>query len=140
MVATLQEELIAVKLREAEATLALKDLRPKISELSAQWLRHIQEQHSGSSGSGDGSGGDSVEPQPQQSTPTKLLFWENSKANAKVEEEIMTTRLREMEAVTELRELRLRVMELETHVIPLFFSFNRQTLTKPVTETSSVSH
>ena len=28
----------------------------------------------------------------------------------------MTTRIREMEAVTELRELRLRVMELETHV------------------------
>ncbi len=29
----------------------------------------------------------------------------------------MTIRLREMEAVTELRELRLRLMELETQVI-----------------------
>ena len=42
VVVALQEELIAVKLREAEATLALKELRPKISELSSQWLRHLQ--------------------------------------------------------------------------------------------------
>ena len=42
VVATLQEELIAVKLREAESTLALKELRPKIAELSSQWLKHLQ--------------------------------------------------------------------------------------------------
>ena len=42
VVVALQEELIAVKLREAEATLALKELRPKIAELTAQWLRHLQ--------------------------------------------------------------------------------------------------
>lgn len=42
VVAALQDELIAVKLREAEATLALKELRPKIAELTAQWLRHLQ--------------------------------------------------------------------------------------------------
>lgn len=42
VVVALQEELIAVKLREAEATLALKELRPKIAELTSQWLRHLQ--------------------------------------------------------------------------------------------------
>jgi predicted nucleic acid-binding Zn-ribbon protein len=41
-VAHLQEELIAVKLREAEANLSLKDLRQRIGELSAQWQRHLQ--------------------------------------------------------------------------------------------------
>ena len=42
VVVSLQEELIAVKLREAESTLALKELRPKIAELSSQWLKHLQ--------------------------------------------------------------------------------------------------
>lgn len=41
-VAHLQEELIAVKLREAEANLSLKDLRHRVQELSAQWQRHLQ--------------------------------------------------------------------------------------------------
>lgn len=46
------------------------------------------------------------------------MFWDNSKSNElqKVEEELMTTRIREMETLTELKELRLKVMELETQV------------------------
>lgn len=52
------------------------------------------------------------------STSKKLMFWDNSKSNElqKVEEELMTTRIREMETLTELKELRLKVMELETQV------------------------
>lgn len=52
------------------------------------------------------------------STSKKLLFWDNSKSNElqKVEEELMTTRIREIETLTELKELRLKVMELETQV------------------------
>lgn len=52
------------------------------------------------------------------STPKKLMFWDNSKSHElqKVEEELMTTRIREMETLTELKELRLKVMELETQV------------------------
>ncbi|RZF32375.1 hypothetical protein LSTR_LSTR001839 [Laodelphax striatellus] len=107
-VAHLQEELIAVKLREAEANLSLKDLRQRLSELSAQWQRHLQEHRS--------------EPPPApDSTPKKivgnLLSWESRNSEMqRVEEELMTTRLREMEALTELKELRLKVMELETQV------------------------
>ncbi|CAB3384385.1 Hypothetical predicted protein [Cloeon dipterum] len=103
-VAHLQEELIAVKLREAEANLSLKDLRQRISELSAQWQRHLQEHKQ-----------DSL-PAPD-STPKKLLFWENRGSDMqKVEEELMTTRIREMETLAELKELRLKLMELETQV------------------------
>lgn len=48
----------------------------------------------------------------------KLMFWDTSKSNEhqKLEEELMTTRIREMETLTELKELRLKVMELETQV------------------------
>ena len=41
-VASLQEELAAAKLREAEANLALKDLKSKVAELSAMWQKHLQ--------------------------------------------------------------------------------------------------
>lgn len=51
------------------------------------------------------------------STPKKILFWENrANETQRLEEELMTSRIREMEALTELRELRLKVMELETQV------------------------
>ncbi|XP_023290165.1 ecotropic viral integration site 5 ortholog, partial [Orussus abietinus] len=104
-VAHLQEELIAVKLREAEANLSLKDLRQRVMELSSAWQRHLQEHRS-------------AQPPPaSDSTPKKLLFWENkSNEIQKFEEDLMTTRIREMEAVAEVRELRLKVMELETQV------------------------
>ncbi|KAM8721636.1 hypothetical protein ACLKA7_007506 [Drosophila subpalustris] len=109
-VAHLQDELIASKLREAEATLSLKDLKQRVQELSTQWQRQLAEnqrnEHSTAS---------------VDSTPKKLLtnFFDNSKSTEhtqKLEEELMTTRIREMETLTELKELRLKVMELETQV------------------------
>ncbi|XP_014612621.1 PREDICTED: ecotropic viral integration site 5 ortholog isoform X1 [Polistes canadensis] len=104
-VAHLQEELIAVKLREAEANLSLKDLRQRVVELSAAWHRHLQEHRSAQSAPA------------ADSTPKKLLFWENRGHEVqKYEEDLMTTRIREMEALTEVKELRLKVMELETQV------------------------
>ncbi|XP_030026753.1 ecotropic viral integration site 5 ortholog isoform X5 [Manduca sexta] len=113
-VAHLQDELIAVKLREAEANLSLKDLRQRVSELSDAWQRHLQEHRQ------------EAPPTPVQSnvvsdimaTPKKLLrAWEGRSADMqKLDEELMTTRIREVEALTELKELRLKVMELETQV------------------------
>ncbi|XP_055299472.1 ecotropic viral integration site 5 ortholog isoform X6 [Sitodiplosis mosellana] len=102
-VAHLQDELIASKLREAEASLSLKDLKQRVQELSTQWQRQLQEQKNENT---------------SDSTSKKLMFWDNSKSNElqKVEEELMTTRIREMETLTELKELRLKVMELETQV------------------------
>lgn len=104
-VAHLQDELIASKLREAEASLSLKDLKQRVQELSTQWQRQLQEQKTENA-------------QTSDSTPKKLLFWDTSKSNEvqKLEEELMTTRIREMETLTELKELRLKVMELETQV------------------------
>ncbi|KAG8037454.1 hypothetical protein G9C98_005664 [Cotesia typhae] len=104
-VAHLQEELIAVKLREAEANLSLKDLRQKVGELSTAWQRHLQEHRSAQS------------TPAADSTPKKLLFWENRGHEIqKLEEDLMSSRLREMEVLTEVKELRLKVMELETQV------------------------
>lgn len=101
-VAHLQDELIASKLREAEASLSLKDLKQRVQELSTQWQRQLQENRNDHS------------QQPVDSTPKKLLtnFFDTSKSNEhtqRLEEELMTTRIREMETLTELKELRLKV-------------------------------
>ncbi|XP_017773983.1 PREDICTED: ecotropic viral integration site 5 ortholog isoform X2 [Nicrophorus vespilloides] len=108
-VAHLQEELIAVKLREAEANLSLKDLRQRVSELSSQWQRHLQDGRQDSSSSLS-MASDAL------STPKKLLWGGGRNETQKLEEELMTTRIREMETLTEVKELRLKVMELETQV------------------------
>ena len=104
--ASLQEELAASKLREAESHLALKDLRSKVSELSSMWQKHLKRAEAP---------GGTVEPVP--STPKKLLgsLLESGKSElTKMEEELMSTRLKEVEAMGELKELRLKVMDLET--------------------------
>lgn len=107
-VAHLQDELIASKLREAEASLSLKDLKQRVMELSNQWQRQLQEQKNDAQ-------------QHPESTPKKLFGLLDatsgkSHEQQKLEEELMTTRIREMETLTELKELRLKVMELETQV------------------------
>ncbi|XP_048006387.1 ecotropic viral integration site 5 ortholog isoform X2 [Leguminivora glycinivorella] len=113
-VAHLQDELIAVKLREAEANLSLKDLRQRVTELSEAWQRYQQEHRQEPTAA------------PVQSnvvsdimaTPKKLLrAWEGRSADMqKLDEELMNTRIREVEALTELKEARLKLMELETQV------------------------
>ncbi|XP_068141258.1 ecotropic viral integration site 5 ortholog isoform X1 [Drosophila tropicalis] len=111
-VAHLQDELIASKLREAEASLSLKDLKQRVQELSTQWQRQLAENQRNENERSTAA---------VDSTPKKLLtnFFDSSKSNEhtqKLEEELMTTRIREMETLTELKELRLKVMELETQV------------------------
>ena len=70
-VAHLQEELIAVRLREAEVNLALKDLRHRVQELTQLWTKHVQDQH--------GERGEAAKPYVT-STPSKKLglFWDRS--------------------------------------------------------------
>jgi len=109
-VASLQEELAAAKLREAEANLALKDLKAKVAELSTMWKKHLQ-QRSEADATSTSSMASAV-----PSTPKKLLgsFLEGKSEVARLEEELMTARLVEVENEAELKASRLKVMELET--------------------------
>lgn len=118
-IASLQEELAASKLREAESNLALKDLRSKVGELNNMWLKHIKtvESNTGT---------------PEMpSTPKKFLgsLLEGKSGSSKMEEELMSTRLREVAGFAELKELRLRVMELETQTQLSLNQLKRQTAT-----------
>ncbi|XP_021944224.2 ecotropic viral integration site 5 ortholog isoform X1 [Folsomia candida] len=103
-VAHLQEELIAVKLREAEASLSLKDLRGKVADLTSQWQRHLQDHDESST------------EKKSNATPLGNLFNSSKVEVQRLEEEVMTLKLREMQSIIELKEQRLKIMELETQV------------------------
>ncbi|XP_048869632.1 EVI5-like protein isoform X13 [Brienomyrus brachyistius] len=91
-VAQLQEELKLVKLRELETLRCFREMQETVTELNQRWpvLR--------SSGSGGG-------------------HWKESpKKNAmnELQDKLMAARLREAQALAELREARLKVLELES--------------------------
>ncbi|XP_061489662.1 ecotropic viral integration site 5 protein homolog isoform X4 [Rhineura floridana] len=86
----LQEELIAVKLREAEAVMGLKELRQQVKDLEEHWQRHLVR-----------TTGRWKDP-PKKNTVNEL------------QDELMTVRLREAETQAELKEVKQRMMEMET--------------------------
>ena len=100
-IAALQEQLAASKLREAEAGLALRELRSKVGQLNKMWGRHLN--------------GETCQGVEADSTPKKLLagLLDGKGEVSRLEEELMTSRLREVEGMAELKELRLKVMDLE---------------------------
>uniref|UniRef100_A0A2I3GBC6 Ecotropic viral integration site 5 n=2 Tax=Hylobatidae TaxID=9577 RepID=A0A2I3GBC6_NOMLE len=89
-IARLQEELIAVKLREAEAIMGLKELRQQVKDLEEHWQRHLAR--------------------------TTGRWKEPPKKNAmnELQDELMTIRLKEAETQAEIREIKQRMMEMET--------------------------
>lgn len=126
-VAQLQEELIAVKLREAEANLSMKELRHKITDLQQMWNEHTATFHSSGNSSQPNTQPNSLEePKPPvaqtisvTASPLKMLGnavkrTDYSSEINKLKQELMGAKLREAEAVAELKELRQKVMELET--------------------------
>uniref|UniRef100_A0A2I3S2K5 Ecotropic viral integration site 5 like n=1 Tax=Pan troglodytes TaxID=9598 RepID=A0A2I3S2K5_PANTR len=90
-VAQLQEELKALKVREGQAVASTRELKLQLQELSDTWQAHLAR------------GGRWKE------SPRKLVVGE-------LQDELMSVRLREAQALAEGRELRQRVVELETQV------------------------
>uniref|UniRef100_H0VFH0 Ecotropic viral integration site 5 like n=1 Tax=Cavia porcellus TaxID=10141 RepID=H0VFH0_CAVPO len=88
-VARLQEELKALKVREGEAVASTRELKQQLQELSDAWQAHLSR------------GGRWKE------SPRKLVLSE-------LQDELMSVRLREAQALADGRELRQRVVELET--------------------------
>uniref|UniRef100_A0A2K5JJA0 Rab-GAP TBC domain-containing protein n=1 Tax=Colobus angolensis palliatus TaxID=336983 RepID=A0A2K5JJA0_COLAP len=89
-IARLQEELIAVKLREAEAIMGLKELRQQVKDLEEHWQRHLAR------------------------TTGKWKDPPKKNAMNELQDELMTVRLREAETQAEIREIKQKMMEMET--------------------------
>uniref|UniRef100_A0A8D0GN17 Ecotropic viral integration site 5 like n=1 Tax=Sphenodon punctatus TaxID=8508 RepID=A0A8D0GN17_SPHPU len=88
--ARLQEELKALKVRESEAVRSLKELQQQVKDLNDSWQAHLSR------------AGGRWKDSPRKNTMNDL------------QDELMSSRLRETQAQAEVRELRLRVVELET--------------------------
>ncbi|XP_037074335.1 ecotropic viral integration site 5 ortholog-like isoform X2 [Pollicipes pollicipes] len=117
-VAALQEELAAAKQREADAVLALKELQQTVADLNVMWKRHLEEKEKlKMSVEAGGAGGPDT---PTMRTPTaarKLLFWSTSSEDtSRLQDELMTSRLKEIEAVAEMKQMVNKMMEMETQV------------------------
>uniref|UniRef100_A0A915JKH1 Rab-GAP TBC domain-containing protein n=1 Tax=Romanomermis culicivorax TaxID=13658 RepID=A0A915JKH1_ROMCU len=114
-VAGLQEELIAVKMREAEANLSLKEMRQKITDLQSHWEKYIALTSNTSINLTQSSSKVDPETKYTSSTPPAAAAGQTSNvAFRDLQDQLMGVRLREAETAVELKEMRQRVMELET--------------------------
>uniref|UniRef100_A0A0N5BNS3 Rab-GAP TBC domain-containing protein n=1 Tax=Strongyloides papillosus TaxID=174720 RepID=A0A0N5BNS3_STREA len=159
-IAGLQEELISVKMREAEASLSLKEMRQRFSELEQQWAKYVHARTFGAQAlamqsfdtlpkndddSGVTNSPDTGSPSShtQSSTMSSSLSQQPTSARGRLanltaklmgagfgysndepndsgmsmkemEDQLMGLRIREADAVAELKEMRQKVMELET--------------------------
>lgn len=181
-IAGLQEELISVKMREAEASLSLKEMRQRFSELEQQWAKYVHartfgaqamaiqsfdtlpknDEDSGVMNSPDtgspSSHTQSLSTSQQQPTSArgrlanltaKLMGAgfgiSNEESNdmgmsmKEMEDQLMGLRIREADAVAELKEMRQKVMELETqnHVCTNQLKRQDEELKKLLTECES---
>ncbi|XP_026216450.1 EVI5-like protein isoform X1 [Anabas testudineus] len=95
-VAALQEEVKQMKLRELETLRSFREMQDTVAELNQRWQHHMSR-----SSSTGGSGG----------------HWKESpKKNAmnELQDKLMTVRLREAQAQAELREVKLKALQLES--------------------------
>ncbi|XP_072129537.1 ecotropic viral integration site 5 protein homolog isoform X3 [Mobula birostris] len=89
-VTRLQEELIGAKLREAEAVMSIKELGQQVKDLDDHWQRHLAR------------------------TTSRWKDSPRKNAVSELQDELMTVRLRGAETQAELKEIKQRMLELET--------------------------
>lgn len=118
--ARLQEELKALKVREGEAVASARELKLQLQELSDTWQVRAPAQRTRRGPCGHRGWRPTARLFPQahlsrggrwKESPRKLVLGE-------LQDELMSVRLREAQALAEGRELRQRVVELETQVDP----------------------
>ncbi|XP_040002710.1 EVI5-like protein isoform X1 [Xiphias gladius] len=94
--AALQEEVKQMKLRELETLRSFREMQDTVTELNQRWQHHM------SRGSGTGGGGGHWKESPKKNAMNEL------------QDKLMTVRLREAQAQAELREVKLKALQLES--------------------------
>ncbi|XP_077381753.1 EVI5-like protein isoform X2 [Festucalex cinctus] len=95
--AALQEEVKQMKLRELETLSSFREMQDSVTELNQRWQQH----HMSRSGS-TGGGGSHWKESPKKNAMNEL------------QDKLMTIRLREAQAQAELREVKLKAVQLES--------------------------
>ncbi|KAM8879621.1 EVI5-like protein [Spinachia spinachia] len=94
--AAVQEEVKQMKLRELETLHSFKEMQDSVTELNQRWQQHM------SRGSTTGGGGGHWKESPKKNAMNEL------------QDKLMTVRLREAQAQAELREVKLKALQLES--------------------------
>ncbi|XP_061767482.1 EVI5-like protein isoform X2 [Nerophis ophidion] len=94
--AAMQEEMKQMKLRELETLRAFREMQDSVTELNQRWQHHM------SRGGGTGGGGSHWKESPKKNAMNEL------------QDKLMTIRLREAQAQAELREVKLKAVQLES--------------------------
>ncbi|EPB71781.1 hypothetical protein ANCCEY_09116, partial [Ancylostoma ceylanicum] len=131
-VAGLQEELISVKMREAESNLAVKEMRQRLAELEQHWAKYVHMRtfepnvttaESNEATSNDCSNSTSLSVNSARARLAKITasFIGGSSDGddgcvtiRELEDQLMGVRIKEVDNLAELKEMRQKVMELET--------------------------
>ncbi|XP_049425075.1 EVI5-like protein isoform X1 [Epinephelus fuscoguttatus] len=94
--AALQEEVKQMKLRELETLRSFREMQDTVTDLNQRWQHHM------SRGSSTGGGGGHWKESPKKNAMNEL------------QDKLMTVRLREAQAQAELREVKLKALQLES--------------------------
>ncbi|XP_059902195.1 EVI5-like protein isoform X2 [Gadus macrocephalus] len=94
--AAVQEELRQAKLRELETLRTFRELQDTVTDLNQRWQSHM------SRGNGGGGGGGNWKESPKKNALNEL------------QDKLMTVRLREAQAQAELREVKLKALQLDS--------------------------
>ncbi|XP_031144800.1 EVI5-like protein isoform X2 [Sander lucioperca] len=94
--AAMQEEVKQMKLRELETLRSFREMQDTVTELNQRWQHHM------SRGSSTGGGGGHWKESPKKNAMNEL------------QDKLMTVRLREAQAQAELREVKLKALQLES--------------------------
>ncbi|CAI4223700.1 unnamed protein product [Auanema sp. JU1783] len=130
-VASLQEELISAKMREAESLLALKEMRQRLADLEQHWAKYVHTRAFDPTTAAIEKDSTSQEPQtPSNPSPpltsararlakiTASFMGSVSEDDGitvkELEDQLMGVRIKEADTLAELKEMRQKVMELET--------------------------
>ncbi|XP_055329659.1 EVI5-like protein [Paramacrobiotus metropolitanus] len=106
-VARMQEELTAVRMREAEANLSMRELRKRVADLETEWQRHLARHHTPNGPTQSGS--------LSKSAASSSVAALSSLSVQQLQEELMTVRLREAESLADAKEIRQKLMQVESH-------------------------
>uniref|UniRef100_A0A3B5M0A3 Rab-GAP TBC domain-containing protein n=1 Tax=Xiphophorus couchianus TaxID=32473 RepID=A0A3B5M0A3_9TELE len=96
--AALQEEVKQMKLRELETLRSFREMQDTVTDLNQRWQHHM------SRSSSTGGGGGHWKESPKKNAMNEL------------QDKLMTVRLREAQAQAELREIKLKALQLDSQI------------------------
>lgn len=120
----LEEELLQVKMRDAEAQLAIKELQKTIHVLNLEYQEFLNNRSAVILSLSNGSS--SASHSPDKTIVNNTHSSGNNRSDQSLEEELLKIKMREAEALSEMKSLNLKLMQLDTEKQVAYNQIKRQ--------------